>query len=99
MEILVDYDWPGNIRQLKSAIKAAVIACDGDTLTADSFRVIFRTAKLPMGCSRIPFTESVLDYERRGIEQALQQSNGQVGGHGGAAELLGISVSKAKVQT
>ncbi len=68
-----------------------------DTLTAELFPSDLQNSQtadgLPAG---IPFTESVLDYERRGIEQALQQSNGQVGGHGGAAELLGISVSKLR---
>ncbi|MEO8657959.1 MAG: sigma-54 dependent transcriptional regulator, partial [Bryobacteraceae bacterium] len=34
MELLVDYDWPGNIRELENVIQGAVIYADGDTITA-----------------------------------------------------------------
>jgi DNA-binding NtrC family response regulator len=32
---LEDYDWPGNVRQLRNVIERAVILCEGDRLTAD----------------------------------------------------------------
>jgi two-component system response regulator HydG len=32
MSILQGYDWPGNIRQLRHAIRTMVVLCDGDTL-------------------------------------------------------------------
>lgn len=32
MSILQSYDWPGNLRQLKHAIRTMVVMCDGDTL-------------------------------------------------------------------
>ncbi|WP_029030820.1 sigma-54-dependent transcriptional regulator [Salinarimonas rosea] len=37
MELLVRYDWPGNVRQLENAIFRAVVLCDGDQLTVDEF--------------------------------------------------------------
>ena len=33
MELLVDYDWPGNIRELENVIQSAVILSDGPSLT------------------------------------------------------------------
>ena len=32
MAVLVSYDWPGNIRQLRHAIRTMVVMCDRDTL-------------------------------------------------------------------
>lgn len=34
MELLVDYDWPGNIRELENVMQGAVIYADGETITA-----------------------------------------------------------------
>jgi two-component system response regulator PilR (NtrC family) len=33
MEVLLDYSWPGNVRQLESAIERAILLCEGDTIT------------------------------------------------------------------
>src|SRR5580704_13992504 len=33
MEVLLDYPWPGNVRQLESAIERALLLCEGDTVT------------------------------------------------------------------
>jgi DNA-binding NtrC family response regulator len=32
LKMLENYDWPGNVRQLESAIERAVISCDGTTI-------------------------------------------------------------------
>jgi DNA-binding NtrC family response regulator len=32
MEVLLDYGWPGNIRQLESAIERAILLCEGDRI-------------------------------------------------------------------
>ncbi len=32
MEVLVDYAWPGNVRQLESAIERAILLCEGDRI-------------------------------------------------------------------
>lgn len=34
MDILLNYNWPGNVRQLKSAVKQAIIMADTNTITA-----------------------------------------------------------------
>ena len=37
MQLLIAYNWPGNVRQLENAIFRAVVLCDGDVLTAADF--------------------------------------------------------------
>jgi len=37
MELLVSYDWPGNVRQLQAVLFRAAVFCDGDALTSDDF--------------------------------------------------------------
>ncbi|MEO1141636.1 MAG: helix-turn-helix domain-containing protein, partial [Pseudomonadota bacterium] len=37
MDMLCEYDWPGNIRQLENAVFRAVVLCEGDQLTIDEF--------------------------------------------------------------
>ncbi len=34
MERLIDYSWPGNVRQLESAIERAILLCEGDAITS-----------------------------------------------------------------
>ncbi|MEM5389457.1 sigma-54-dependent Fis family transcriptional regulator [Paraburkholderia phymatum] len=34
-QILLDSDWPGNIRQLRNVLRTAAALCDGDVLTTD----------------------------------------------------------------
>ncbi len=37
MQMLMDYDWPGNVRQLENSVFRAVILCEGDLLQAEDF--------------------------------------------------------------
>ncbi len=37
MEMLIDHDWPGNIRQLENAIFRAVVLCDSKEMSLDDF--------------------------------------------------------------
>jgi len=37
MELLQDYPWPGNVRQLENTIFRAVVLCDGDRLDVSDF--------------------------------------------------------------
>lgn len=45
MALLMDYDWPGNIRQLENAVFRAVVLANGHELTVDDFPQI--AAQLP----------------------------------------------------
>jgi len=57
MELLVEYNWPGNIRELENVIQGAVILADGDSLTR---------ADLPPHIQQLADDEG--DVERAGEE-------------------------------
>src|SRR5712671_217745 len=97
MDALLTYDWPGNIRELRTAIEHGVVMATGKQITLRDLPMAVRqaaTAKLPGGVSPIEaFGEktSPLDLhetERRFVAQALASTNGNVTA---AAKKLGIS--------
>src|SRR6266568_1586589 len=97
MDALLIYDWPGNIRELRTAIEHGVVMATGKQITLRDLPVAVRqaaTAKLPGGVSpTVAFGQktSPLDLhetERRLIAQALAATNGNVTA---AAKKLGIS--------
>jgi len=97
MDALLAYDWPGNIRELRTAIEHGVVMATGKQITLRDLPSALRqvaTEKLPGGVSPTEaFGEktSPLDLhetERRLIAQALAATNGNVTV---AAKKLGIS--------
>src|SRR3989440_934651 len=97
MDALLTYDWPGNIRELRTAIEHGVVMATGKQIRLRDLPTALRqaaTAKLPGGVSPTEaFGEktSPLDLhetERRLVAQALAATNGNVTA---AAKKLGIS--------
>src|SRR5438045_2721325 len=97
MDALLTYDWPGNIRELRTAIEHGVVMATGQQITLRDLPMAVRqaaTAQLPGGVSpTVAFGQktSPLDLhetERRLIAQALAATNGNVTA---AAKKLGIS--------
>jgi formate hydrogenlyase transcriptional activator len=87
MEVLVNYGWPGNIRELRNVLERSVILTSGARL---------RIPRDALGESIQAVESSVLpmaDAERRHILDALTASNWVVGGPNGAAALLGLKRS------
>jgi two-component system nitrogen regulation response regulator GlnG len=46
-QLLARYDWPGNVRQLQSALKYAIVQASGDVLTVDYLPEIVRSGAMP----------------------------------------------------
>ena len=88
---LTSYSWPGNIRELQNVIERSIIVCDTETFTVDE-SWLSRAASQPDQVSRhllrIPTSE-----EKKVIEAALAEAQGQVSGPTGAAARLGIPAS------
>jgi len=84
--LLLDYSWPGNIRELENVIERAVILCDGKTIEPWDFP--FTNARTRAGEAAAAPTEGTLeDVEKAHIMRVLRQ----VGGHRTkAAQALGV---------
>jgi PAS domain S-box-containing protein len=84
MRALVQYDWPGNIRELENVVERAMILSVGSTLSLpESLRIVPRPAPAT-GRDRI---------DRDHILAVLDACHWKVKGHGNAAERLGLKPS------
>ena len=85
---LLNYDWPGNIRELKSVIERTVIlSTDGHLdLKLDLHTLVDEQYSFVD-------TPSFEELQRRYFRYVLKKSHGRVGGEGGAAELTGLNRS------
>jgi DNA-binding NtrC family response regulator len=82
MKKLQGYSWPGNVRQLRSALENAVVMTDCDTLDAGAFHL----AEGEAGAGGLPL--NLDELERWAITEALKRTNGN---KSAAADLVGIS--------
>jgi two-component system response regulator HydG len=98
MELLLRYEWPGNIRELENMIERAIVLCEGSVLEAPLFPLNERRAPRAGAAATLsipPAGAITLDnalerIERAMIEDALEKSNGV---KTKTAELLGIKTS------
>jgi Nif-specific regulatory protein len=70
LQRLVDFPWPGNIRQLENAIERAVVLCPGDRLTENDIM-------LPAPAESGTGTEgTAAEIEKRAVLERLKAFNG-----------------------
>jgi formate hydrogenlyase transcriptional activator len=81
MDALVNYPWPGNIRELQNFIERAVILTDSESLEMPPLMSCIRAKEEPV---------TLQDSERDHILKTLEASNWVVGGASGAAARLGV---------
>jgi DNA-binding NtrC family response regulator len=86
-----DYGWPGNVRQLESAIERAILLCEGDTITPDDLPSEIRqeTSAVSTGGFKLP-AEGINfeEVEKNLILQAMDQTDYNITK---AAKLLGLT--------
>lgn len=88
LQKLLEYHWPGNIRELKNIIERAMILSNSDLLTIDD-------AFFPSHSSRVVSSTStnLKDMERSRIQEALKVCEWRIDGPLGAAKQLGLNPS------
>lgn len=72
---IMDYGFPGNVRELQYAMERAVIMADNDTLDAGD--IVFSPLEQQAGAVTVQ-TRNLEELESRTIEQALVQHNGNI---------------------
>ncbi len=85
MEVLTHSPWKGNVRELANFIERAVILSQGEEL------------EVPIAELQVSHSHTISgpastfhEAERKVILEALEAASGQISGHGGAAERLGL---------
>ncbi|MDQ3818438.1 MAG: sigma-54 dependent transcriptional regulator [Acidobacteriota bacterium] len=89
--MMLSYSWPGNVRQLESAIERAILLCEGDLITVDDLPLEVRQEARPQaeGAFKLPPEGiSFEDVERGLIIQAMEQTDYNITK---AAKLLGLT--------
>jgi transcriptional regulator with GAF, ATPase, and Fis domain len=81
LESLQRYSWPGNVRELRNVVEHGMIVSSGRTLTVR----LPQTGSLDMATAL-----DLASVERTHVLKVLTQSGWQIGGKGGAAEVLGL---------
>ena len=91
MDEFLAYQWPGNVRELENVVERAVIISEGDSLKKKDINIFEKLNDAAIYSSKS--LESLEEVERAHIIKALEQTNWQIHGKNGAAELLKINPS------
>ncbi len=90
---LLDYSWPGNVRQLIHLIERSVLLSEGSVINKIDFPISKQSiSEKPNG----KIIKSMIDNERDHILDALTKCNWKIYGPNGAADLLAINSSTLK---
>ncbi|MGE7991404.1 sigma-54 interaction domain-containing protein [Pseudomonas sp. NPDC089554] len=74
LDLLCDYPWPGNIRELINVVERMVVTCQGDVINAlDLPEEIFSLDQQPANPHQQPLRKVVEQAERAAIRAALRQ--------------------------
>jgi len=94
IEVLKNYDFPGNVRELKNICERALIESGGQTIQPEHLHLLNRSASVALPSSRKAKSEFVsslpinlAEAEDLLIQRALQETDGNIAD---AARLLGV---------
>lgn len=88
MQTLMDYDWPGNIRELEHFIERSFLMVTGDMIKEIDIPKVPSAG--PAAAEEGFRIRTMEEMEREHILEILKVCNGKVFGPGGAAEMLNI---------
>jgi len=87
MSALIEYDWPGNIRELENIIERALILSRGNTLEYGDWLPKEKKTNGKMA------KQNLQDVEREHIVEVLKKTGWRVSGEKGAAKILGLNAT------
>ncbi len=79
MELLINFDWPGNVRQLLDTVEALVYLTDSHLILSDDVARQLRLNQSPTpGCTPTGLAERVKEFRRNCIIEALHQAGNNI---------------------
>ena len=90
-KLLNDYDYPGNVRQLESAVERAILLCDDDLITVEDLPPEMSKIKVPETTSEFVLPADGVnfeDVEKSLIIQAMERTDNNITK---SAKLLGLT--------
>ena len=97
MELLKEYPWPGNVREVENAIERAVVLCREERISLEDFpqeirefrrKIAHDPAALPDDGEPFSLHERIHEFEANMIQKVLQECHGNAAA---AARRLGLS--------
>lgn len=93
MNMLMRYNWKGNVRELENTIERAIILCDGNTISTEHIALLPLSDRsletLPLeGSLEVTVREALRIVETKRIKKALEETRGN---KSKAAEILDVS--------
>jgi DNA-binding NtrC family response regulator len=89
MQMLISYEWKGNIRELQNVIERAVIFADGDTIRVSDIGII-TASEITNDNEGLDLHQAMRNYERQFIIHVLDKCDGN---KSQAAKSLGVGLS------
>ena len=86
INILYNYNWPGNIRELRNTIESSVVLCKGHVITEEDLPPTIRSG-LEQNSIKLSIGTSLADAEKEIIRSTLLRNNGN---KSKTADILGI---------
>jgi transcriptional regulator with GAF, ATPase, and Fis domain len=87
LELLMRYNWPGNIRELEHLIERTIIISQGENLNFDSLSM----SQYMKDEQELESFKTLVEIEKEHIITALKLSKGKVSGENSAAQILGLN--------
>ena len=88
MQVMTEWAWPGNIRELQNFIERAVILTTGECLNVPEEEL--KSPRTVRASKETAKSLNLREVERETILEALRKTNGRISGPQGAAALLGL---------
>ncbi len=75
--LLMNHEWPGNVREFENALERALVTCRGRALSSDDFAFLVRDAS-ERAASHVPADLPLEEIEKRVIAATLRRHGGNI---------------------